>query len=695
VRAREVRGFPGTVPPMMPKKIALKLALESPALHVTDRELGDVATPLLLETALTVDPIAATANLEKLSLEVQDVLTLLVKGRAAKLYGAEPWIDGEIDVGPVHLDKLAAKIPRGLLKEIPDLAAKGKLRASVRATGTIPKRFDETSLVRQQITGTVRVGFEGVGLSSKRKSILLENLNGALTADVGGGKVETRTELDAARIIQGRPPLQNQIEGLTVRNQVRLQEDVWTVASHVRASSVRSAYGGKGAVEGSSIDLDLTYPQRGELELTRFDVHAPGNGIELATSGRLRRGAFGVFRPDLSVSAKLDLDRLRHLLPQLAGGKGKASFALKVTSKSDRMVDVEGRLETDRFSYEVPKVLKRLLLPAPELDDEVARSVGALGDDFEARGREMLRDFERARGILATEDILIEAPRTADYQSMRPYYASSGARLTIEGIVYRQHAIEDVMLEGLWSSGVLRVDRLACRLWEGDLLGDLAVQFTPDQNVRVRLRGTITDLNIDLPYAMAKGIEPVTDPDDKEDYRVSGQMDFEFSLKQRAVNARVDLTKVKLPLLRTVFGAVLAADSPALWALEVAQISGVRPTSGKVWISNNLLSVNFDWQRLWVHMSLDQQTFMGKVLDAVLILGRWALIPTLGGYVIKTVNETIRNFSISAVLDDVIGQVRVDEKLRFLEGRVIAADRADGAASGLPNRVSADMLSPR
>src|SRR5262245_30427518 len=125
----------------------------------------------------------------------------------------------------------------------------------------------------------------------------------------------------------------------------------------------------------------------------------------------------------------------------------------------------------------------------------------------------------------------------------------------------------------------------------------------------------------------------------------------------------------------------------------MAQLVGVRPTSGKIWIANNLLNVNFDWQRLWVHASLDQEKFLGKALDVVLVPFRFLLIPTLGGYVINTVNETIRDFSISAVLDDAIGQARVEDQLRFLEGRVIAADRA--GASGLPNQVSADMLSPR
>jgi hypothetical protein len=206
----------------------------------------------------------------------------------------------------------------------------------------------------------------------------------------------------------------------------------------------------------------------------------------------------------------------------------------------------------------------------------------------------------------------------------------------------------------------------------------------------MRLRGTITDLNVDLPYAIIKGVQPVTDPEDKEDYRVTGQMDLEFALKQRAVNARIDLTKLKLPLVRRVFATMDLPDR-ARSALEMAQLVGVRPESGKIWIANNLLNVNFDWERLWLHVSLDQESFLGKTADVLLFPFRFLAIPTVGGYVIKTVNDTIRDFSISAVLDDVIGQARVEQHLRVLEGRVIAADKAPD----LPNQVSVDMLSPR
>ena len=35
----------------------------------------------------------------------------------------------------------------------------------------------------------------------------------------------------------------------------------------------------------------------------------------------------------------------------------------------------------------------------------------------------------------------------------------------------------------------------------------------------------MTNLNVDVPYGLAKGIEPATDPDEPNDYRTSGTTD--------------------------------------------------------------------------------------------------------------------------------------------------------------------------
>lgn len=701
VGAHHIPGFPGPVPPMVPRTVALDLAVGVPTISVEDQTVGAVSTGLSLKTALAANLVKATADLAELKLDVQDVLTVLAKGRARRIYAGSPWIDGQVTVGPVDLEKLVEKVPRKLLAAVPDLTAAGTLKLVARGKGTLPTRFDEASLAKHPISGRLDLTLQNVGARSEKQAVLLEGLDGTISGELGGGRVATDTSLDVLRLAQGPPRLRSEIERLTVRNQVRFEENVWNVSSKIQAQTVRSALGGEGAVEEGHIVLDATYPQRGDFDLKRLEVHAPGNGVELLVAGRLARRTFGVLRPRLSVDARVDLDRLRRLVPALDGGRGKAALSLKVASHGERAVDVAGRLEVDRFSWEVPEVLtvlnasgripvsQQLVLPAPEPRPEVATAAGVLGDDFEARLFELFEHLERAKGILDAGDILVEAPRTADYQALRPYFAPTGARMTIEGIVYKQHALEDVTLEGLWKSGVLRIDRFACRVWEGDVLGDLAVQLTPDRDVRVRLRGTMTDLNVDVPYATAKGIRPVTDPDDKEDFRVSGQMDVELALAQRTVNARIDLVKLSLPLVRRAFGAMLLEDGPAVSALEIAQYAGVRPESGRIWVSNNLFNASFDWERLWLHVSADQESIGGKVADTILVLARWLLIPTLGGYVINTVNNAVRNFSISAVLEQIIEENRVEDYLRPLEGRVIAADRArdkSGAAGHAGSR---------
>lgn len=701
VGPQRIPGFPGRVPSMLPRSVGIDLDVGVPDIRIQDRSVGTVRTGLSLKTALQTNLVEATADLRRLELEMEDVLAIRAKGRARRIYARSPWIDGSATIGPVDLEKLVAKVPRRMLAAASDLTAAGKLKLEVRGKGPVPTSFDEASLVKHPISGRFDLTLEGVGAESRKQAVLLEGLGGTISGELGGGLVATDTKLDIGKIAQGAPKARSEIERLTVRNQVRFQGDVWSVSSRIRARKVRSALSGESEVEEARIVLDASYPRRGDLALQRLEVHAPGNGVELSAAGRLARRTFGVLRPSLSVNARLDLDRLRRLLPAMSGGRGKAALSLKVSSKGERAVDVAGRLEMDRFSWEVPEVLtvlgasgripvsQRLVLPAPAPDSEVATASGLLGDDFEARLFELIDHLERAKAVLDTTDILVEAPRTADYQALRPYYAETGARMTIEGIVYKEHALEDVTLEGLWRSGVLRIDRFACRVWEGDVLGDLAVQVTPDRDVRVRLRGTITELNVDVPYAIAKGIDPVTDPSDKEDFRVSGQMDVELALKQRAVNARIDLVKLSLPLVRRAFGALLLEDSPAVSALEIAQYAGVRPESGRIWVSNSLLNVSFDWERLWLHVSADQESVGGKVFDTILFPFRPLLIPTLGGYVINTVNNAVRNFSISAVLEQVLEENRLEERLRPMEGRVIAADRArdkSGAAGHATSR---------
>ena len=67
--------------------------------------------------------------------------------------------------------------------------------------------------------------------------------------------------------------------------------------------------------------------------------------------------------------------------------------------------------------------------------------------------------------------------------------------------------------------------------------------------------------------------------------------------RQRTVNARVDLTKLSLPLVRRAFGLLLMSDSPAMTALDIAETwGGVRPVKAGARVRNRLVLISVEPQ---------------------------------------------------------------------------------------------------
>ena len=230
-------------------------------------------------------------------------------------------------------------------------------------------------------------------------------------------------------------------------------------------------------------------------------------------------------------------------------------------------------------------------------------------------------------------------------------------------------------MEAQWAQGILRLDHFEAALWDGDLLADMALQLTPDLDVRVRARGTVTNINLDIPYALATGGTPETDPAAKDKYATSATLDLSFALKERSLNGRVEISKLSEALVQRLFGGLnLSGGGGALRALGMSERVGVRPVAAKVWIANNLLNVQFDWRRLWLHVYYDSWNPLWLVVDSALIFLRPAVIPTLGGlYVIPTVNGAIRRFSLSDFIDQALETSQADQKLLALAPYLTAA----------------------
>ncbi|MEM7678497.1 MAG: hypothetical protein AAF449_21105, partial [Myxococcota bacterium] len=86
--------------------------------------------------------------------------------------------------------------------------------------------------------------------------------------------------------------------------------------------------------------------------------------------------------------------------------------------------------------------------------------------------------------------------------------------------------------------------------------------------------------------------------DQKADYRATGVMDFEFGLNERALQGQMDVLKVSRPLVQRLFGALdPTGESSATEALRYSELGAVNPVAAKIWISQNLLNVQFEWDR--------------------------------------------------------------------------------------------------
>jgi hypothetical protein len=240
---------------------------------------------------------------------------------------------------------------------------------------------------------------------------------------------------------------------------------------------------------------------------------------------------------------------------------------------------------------------------------------------------------------------------------------------------------------------VLRIDRFAASVWEGDVIGDLAVQLTADQNVRTRARLTMTELNLDIPYALAQHQPPVQDPEEKKSYKVTGTLDLRYGFRERSVNGQIDLVKIDKPSVERLFRLIYKGKpNPASENLARSEKIGVRPISGNITIVQNLLYIKFDWERMWAHIGFPflnerlAEPFsvsslwnvpLGLAFDLASIGVRPAiLIPVFGTIVIDAVNNS--NQGTLSVMNFIEGKPDAPIAAIFerLAGRMIAADTA-------------------
>lgn len=646
-------------------------------------------TPAALEISARARPAAGRVRVPKLAARLGDAL--VVEGQASVRRGLSksPWAKLALDLERAELSPLVARLPPAWLAGFEDARAEGQVKASLRFEGEPLALTAGVDLRSAPVELDASVDFSQVALTSTVGGLELAGLDGRAGARLGEGGVSVSNDLELARLELGELDARRSVRGVRMSQRAGFRQGEWLAESTITADRVEGAMTGAGEVAGLSSELLARYVPGGAFELPRMSLHASSAGVDVEAQGRLGRGRYGVLVPALEGRAQIDFDRLRALLPALEGLSGRLQAEISLEPEPDDRYALAGGVELLGFGYRDPRTRvedaygrvpleQSLALPPPRFDERVARAKGSLGDDLEARIAEMQGRFLAAKGLFSAQDVLLTPPRHADHDALRPFRRREGADLRAARVVFDRYQLESVVAEARWASGMLRLDHFEAALWDGDVLADMVVQITPDLDLRARARGTVTELNLDIPYVLAAG-KPASEATEGDEYTTSAVMDLSFALKTRSLNGRIEITKVSLPLVERLFvGLDLSGGGGALRALSLSERVGVRPVAAKVWIAQNLLNVQFDWQRLWVHAYFPSLWL--SPIDFALIFLRPALIPTLGGlYVIPTVNGAIHRLSLSGFLDPILEQQQLEARLQAL-GPYVAALEAGAAA---------------
>ena len=667
----------------LPDKVVTQFELVAGRLRGRGQMRG-LDSPLSLTAKVVAQPGKGRLRVPTMHLTLGKSLVLSGQALARRALSARPWASLKLELEHADLGPLLDTVPTIYKAGIEDAAAAGTVKASLLFEGR-PSDIDaDIDLRSSPVRLVTELELQQVGLRSESAAILLQGLQGSGRLELGPNGFMMANDLAAARLQMGEAEQQRALLQTTVHQQLGFDDGQWRVASTLGVEQVQGATQGGADVSGISAELLLLYALGGDLRLPVLSVRAGSAGFEAQLDGRLARGKYGVLTPELRGHAKVDFDRLRAVWPGTHGLSGRLAAVLDVQPTRESELDVQGSLQMNDFGFtdgvttlegafgRIP-LAQTLRLQAPEFDEAVATTVGGLGDDFEARLEELQTRLQGVQGLFSQEDVILVPPRHADHGALRPYRRRHGADLRAERLSFDRYNLESVIAEARWQGGVLRLDHFAAELWDGSLLADMAIQLTPELDLRARMRGTMSNLNLDIPYALATGRKADTSEGGKK-YQTSATMDLSFGLKERTINGRVEITKLSQALVQRLFGGLsLSGGGGAVEALGLSERFGVRPVAAKVWISQNLLNVQFDWKRLWIHVYYPSLSPGWLVLDTLLFFLRPALIPTLGGlYVIPTVNGAIRRLSLSDFMEQVFSRYQPEARLQVLAPYVAA-----------------------
>ena len=602
------------------ERLAVAGELVLPAVELDYEVTGEVHTSLRSSFDASAELRSRAVTVRALHVDVDDTLALTLSGHAEGLGRPSPTVDLISTVGPLDLARAVARMPPVFAAAVPGLTASGTVTVQLQVDGTLPAFDGPPDLTRLPGGAFVGVKLEDVHASVPTIGLHAEAVTSTVDLDLKPGRVGlvTHTEIGAVNqqlrsgTLSGRQML--------VQTNTGLADGVWSTRARLEAETLSAGLNTVRTASAASADLHMVYPRGGELELRRLRLHVPDSGVVAKVQGRLQRGPDRAFVPTIDGTARLDLDRLRVLLPFIGAAAGKVRAEIGVAPRGDGVLELSGLMGVEGLSYASPRLLLLDAHGRVPLSQQVALPQSTtsaaepgvvermMDDDVVPRLLDLLGLLTGgARLVVDAEDVLTEAPRTADYELLRPYYAKD-ARLWARELVIGGLRVSAMSVDALYRSGVIRLDRFAGQLWEGDVFGDLAIQLAGEDDVRARMRLTVTDLNIDIPTAPLLRI-PRADPSDRELYLVSGIADLRVKVSRRSINGGVDIAMGAETIVRLIDAIDPAGEDEQLQSIrsQLASIlEGVLPfvfgealSGARIWISQNLLNQTFVWDRPW------------------------------------------------------------------------------------------------
>ncbi len=310
-------------------------------------------------------------------------------------------------------------------------------------------------------------------------------------------------------------------------------------------------------LEGAVFDLRLKYKVGGDLLLEKLAVRAPDRPAELTLDGLIikpvrmflqngwkREGLPGV-EAELRWHTAFSSERLAPVAvgaPAVGGGM-TLDGSLSV---EDGLLVLVGGLDCDALSV-------RLTSPAPQGSGQPASETlidtvsGQLPFDVRLAFRPhpdatplALDDVGFGGGkiglITSQHDIRNRPSRPVHYERLLPYRTRRA--LSIKRIVSGDVHLDNLELDAKIEAGIVAADRIALHLLGGDVLGELALQLSSDNNLLGQINFKMS--NIDASYFKTLNLEPGPESELSGDINLG----FLFSPAKRDLTVAMNLTKI-------------------------------------------------------------------------------------------------------------------------------------------------------